>query len=179
MYQFQFEYDFQDLLTLNRVYEKVYRRWIGPLRIFNIVIGVILWLEAVAVMSFLSALEWGGTTYLVTAVVFMLLGTLFLTGWYWRPRLNAWSSKRLLVKNSGELTVSLEEDGVRDSCKKGESFHPWDAFISSFHSRGRYLLFIDKRHAIILPERAMIQGDSTVLRAFLEAKLQKKVKEIP
>ncbi len=48
----------------------------------------------------------------------------------------------------------------------------------AYHARGRYLLFVDRKHAMILPERALEQGDAAGLNAFLEDKLQRKVKEL-
>lgn len=172
VYRFQFAYDFQDLLTLNRVASRCYRRWrtlifravailVGTLNL--LLTGLLLWADGFSGMMLLN---------LLFGICLPALGVFY-------HRFNAWNSKRMLVKGTGELTVTLEEEGVREQSVKGEGFYRWDAFIGAYHDRERYLLFLDKKHAAILPERALIQGDKMLLKAYLEEKLQKEVKEIP
>lgn len=171
MYQFQFEYNFKDLLTLNRVYTKARGCWSARiLRTLEIVIGA---LNLLAVVMF-----WNAIDAFPRLLVNLIFGLLLVGIGVFRTRLNAWSSKRMLVKDTGVLTVTLDEDGVREHNKKGEGIYRWDALVDGYHSRERYLLFVDKKHAIVLPERALTQGDSTQLKSFIEARLGQEIKEI-
>ena len=174
MYQFEFEYDYQDMVTLNHVYSKTYgRRWMIVLTVFGIVVGIVSLLMAVLLIAFHSDEPlWS------MIVNRFLLSALLLTGWFWWPWLNAIFSKRMLLKGAGTLTVTLDEKGEHDHNAKGESQHPWSSFVSAYHCRMCYLLLLDKRHAIVLPERALVAGDPATLRAFLEEKLQKEIIEV-
>lgn len=174
MYQFEFEHDYQDMVTLNRVYSKTYgRRWIIVLTVFGIVVGIVRLMAAVLLIAFHSDEPlWS------MIVNRFLLSVLLLTGWFWWPRLNAIFSKRMLLKGAGMLTVALDEKGIYEHSAKGESQSPWSSFIGVYHCRARYLLFLDKRHAIVLPERALVAGDPATLRAFLEEKLQKEIIDV-
>lgn len=172
MYQFRFQLEFQDMLALNLVHEKAHRRWWGRLlRVLGIALGAAALLEAALMLIFLR--EEAGL-----ALVLTLLGAVMVTAPCWRPRLNAWQSQRMLVRGGGEQTVTLADDGIRGHDEKGEGVFPWSAVEEAYHARGRYLLFVDRKHALILPERALERGDEAGLRAFLEEKLQRKVKEL-
>ena len=54
MYQFHFQLEFQDMLALNLVHEKVHRRWWGRLlRVLGIALGAAALLEAALMLIFL------------------------------------------------------------------------------------------------------------------------------
>ncbi len=174
MYQFQFEYDFQDLLVLNRVYTKASdgRRAASILaRVFLILSGVFI----VAITALVMILA----ECTLRMALYFLFGLLELALAIFYYHYNAWISKHLQIKNAGVWTITVDEDGVREHSAKGDNIFPWNVLEGGYHSRGRYFLFIDKKHAVILREQALTQGDPATLRAFLEEKLQKKVKEIP
>lgn len=170
MFQFQYEYEFQDLIALNRVDRKVYRRWTsGMIRIFGLIVaganllmaGFLLWMDGFP----------KGLVNLLFALI--LLAILFL-----HDRLNAWSSRRMMLKDTGLMTVTLENNGVRYHNRKEEGLYRWEAFISIFLYQERYFLFLDKKHAVVLPERALLQGDSVALKAFLNEKTGKEIKKL-
>ncbi len=172
MYQFRFQLEFQDMLTLNLIHEKVHRRWwSGLLRVLGIALGAAALLEAALMLIFLR--EKVGL-----ALVLALLGAAMVTAPCWRPRLNAWQSQRMLVRGGGEQTVTLADDGIHGHDEKGEGVSPWSAVEEAYHARGLYLLFVDRKHALILPERALERGDAAALKAFLEEKLQRNIKEL-
>lgn len=172
MYQFQFECDFQELLTLNRVHEKVHRSWWRSLiRGLSVVVGVIALLET----GLLVAL---GTETPFLCALLVVMGLILLSGGFWRPRLSAWQSKRMQVKHAGESTVTLDEEGAHGCNLKGNNFSPWASFEEAYYSRECYLLFVDRTHALVLPVRALTQGDPAALRAFLEEKLQKEIIDV-
>ena len=174
MYQFQFEYDFQDLLILNRVHIKTR----AGRKVAAILLRFVLLLMGVPmVVTSAWALSLGQCE--LSLIVFLLMGLLYIVFAIFYYQFCAWYSKRLQMKGTGELTVTVDEDSVREHSLKGDNTFPWNAFASGYHSRERYFLFIDPRHAVILPERALTQGDSAALKSFLEEKLHKEVKEIP
>lgn len=174
MYQFQFEYNFQDLLILNCVHIKTS----AGRKVASILLRLVLLLMGVPmVVTSVWALAVGQCELPLIAFLFMGLLYIVLAIFYYR--FGAWYSKRLQMKGTGELTVTVDEDSVREHSLKGDNTFPWSAFASGYHSRERYFLFIDPRHAVILPERALTIGDSTMLKSFLEEKLHKEVKEIP
>ena len=82
------------------------------------------------------------------------------------------------IRDLGEVTVTLDDAGVRERSRKGESFYPYSSFISCFHSRGRYFLFVDKKHAVILPEQAIAVGDPAALGAKLSEKFGGAIPEV-
>lgn len=170
-YQFKLcGYTFQDLTVLCRVAAKRYRRAYTAL-----VRGVIflLGLAMLGMGALFLALDVPG----VWGVVLVLLGLLYLGLSVFYYRFTAWRSGRMQLKDAGEITVTLDDAGVRESGKKGESFYPYASFIGCFHSQGRYLLFLDKKHAVILPEAAIAVGDPASLGAKLAEKFGGPIRE--
>ncbi len=172
MYRFQFEYSSEDLLVLNQVSIKAYLGWTRVFWPFVAVIGLL--------SVIFSIVEWD--SYRMFGVFFLPCGVfvliLWLMQWLSQRSLGVWFSKRMLVRDAGEQTLTLEEDGLRGQDRKGEGLTRWDAFADGFYSRERYLLFIDRNHGYVLPKQALIEGDVTTLKAFLEEKLGKEIKEI-
>ena len=174
MFRFQFEYNFEDLLTLNRVAVKIAKP--GQRIAKGLLLGVLFCAGLFIALTGVLLLWLDRDT--VRGVLFLVIGVLYLALVLFRQRLNALYSKRLLLKGTGELTVVLDGDGISEHSAKGEAQYPWAAFIGGYLCRERYLLFLDKRHAIILPKRALVEGDFTELNGFLAEKLGKEIKEI-
>lgn len=106
------------------------------------------------------------------------MGLLYLCFPLFYHRLNARRSRRLQMKDTGEITVTLDDTGVREQSKKGESFWPYSSFIACVHSQDRYLLFIDKVHAIILWEEALTVGAPAALGEKLAEKFGGTIREL-
>ena len=176
-YQFKLNsYTIQDLLVLCRVMAKCYRRRITALvRAISFIAGLLM-LATGALLLLESILLIADSGLLGTVLV--LLGLLYLALSIFYHRFNAWHSRRLMLKDTGEITVTLDDAGVREQGKKGEGFYPYSSFIGCFHSRGRYLLFLDKKHAVILPESAVTVGDPAALGAKLAEKFGGAVAEV-
>lgn len=172
MYQYHFSYTHEDLWVFNRVYRKVYRHWGTVLRVIACLFGVLnvfaglltLWAQILAEEHFFL---WN-----------LLIGAFLLWVALRYDHINARSSRRMLLKDTGEFTITLEETGLREQSRKGEGFYPWASFIGLCYSRERYLLFLDKRHAIIIPQRAMGESSIVSAREFMQQKTQKEIKEI-
>ena len=173
MFQFQCAYECEDLVSLNRVVSKAYRRWLT--RITNI-----LWLliggSDLLAAGFLIHLQ--GKSAFPVALIALVIGALLCASPFLRHRLAAWQSRRMLLKDTGELTVVLDEEGLREHSLKGEGFYPWKGFIDVYRSRGSYLLFLDKKHALILPRRVIPEETVAPLERFLAEKFGTEIKEI-
>lgn len=171
-YQFKLNgYTYQDLLALCRVVAKRYRR--ARVTVYRVVM-MLLGLVMLAVGALLLWAE--GPTVLDAALIGLGLLYLGLSVFYYR--FTAWRSSRMQIRDLGEVTVTLDDAGVRERSRKGESFYPHSSFISCFHSRGRYFLFVDKKHAVILPEQAIAVGDPAALGAKLSEKFGGAIPEV-
>ena len=84
----------------------------------------------------------------------------------------------MLLKGMGSITVELTEEGIRGQSGKGEDHYPYSSVIGACHYGGCYFLFLDERHAILLPERALILGSPIALKPWLEEKLKKEILEL-
>jgi len=173
VFRFQYEYEFEDFLILNRVGAKAYRRRSTLLvNMFCLLMGG-GHLLAAGVLTCLKGKEAFPTTpfNLISSVLLCALPFL-------RYHIAAWKSLRMQMKDTGELTVVLDEDGLREHSLKGEGFHPWQSFIAVYRSRGSYLLFADKKHASILPRRVITEETIAPLERFLTEKIGTEIKEI-
>ena len=171
-YQFKLNsYTIQDLVILCRVTAKRYRR--ARTLLFR---GIVLMMGLAMLGTGVLILAAEGPTVLGATLVLLSLLYLGLSVFY--HRFTAWRSHRMQLKDVGEVTVTLDDAGVREQGQKGEGFYPYSSFIGCFHSRGRYLLFLDKKHAVILPESAVAVGDPAALGAKLAEKFGGAVAEV-
>ena len=159
-YQFKLNgYEFKDLLVLCRVTAKRYRR------------GRPAGHRTIYVLAGLVLLATGALLLLAAGLLYLGLGIFY-------HRLTAWRSHQMQLKDVGEVTVTLDDAGVREQGRKGEGFYPYASFIGCSHSRGRDFLFLDKKHAVILPEAAMAVGDPAALGARLAEKFGGPIPEV-
>ncbi len=171
-YQFKLDgYTFQDLMALNRAMARLYRRGrTAASRTVRFFMGLL--------MLAMSSLVLVGGISIPLGIMLVVLGVVYLCLAVFHYRLSAWHSSRLQLKDAGELTVTLDDTGVREHGRKGEGFYPYASFIGCAHSRERYFLFLDKRHAVILPEAAIAVGDPAALGAKLAEKFDGSIQEV-
>ena len=168
-YQFKLNgYTYQDLLALCRVAAKRYRRG-RTIAVRSLLLVLGLAMIGLGGLLVLGELLSGGGFPLQGALV-VLLGLVYLGLSVFYHRFTAWRSSRMQIKDLGEITVTLDDAGVRERGRKGESFHPYSSFI-------RYFLFVDKKHAVILPEQAIAVGDPAALGAKLAEKFGGRIPE--
>lgn len=103
---------------------------------------------------------------LVPAVLF-LAALVYSVGF---PSLLIWSSRRRTAAAGQTMTVSITDGGVTDRTGGITTHYRYDAFCGIYDCRDRYLLFVSKKSALILPERCREGGSSPELRRFLEEK---------
>lgn len=176
-YQFKVNgYTIQDLVVLCRITAKRYRRGRTAVhRTIYVLAGLVL--LATGALLLLEATLQKGDSLLLGAVL-LAAGLLYLGLGIFYHRLTAWRSHQIQLKDVGEVTVTLDDAGVREQSKKGEGFYPYASFIDCFHSPGRYFLFLDKKHAVILPEAAMAVGDPAAFGPKLAEKFGGTVLEV-
>ena len=180
--EFRFElpdgYSYQDMLMLCRAYVRKgpVRRWLDRLfRLCMILLGG-AWI--------LSALSWldggyvGETPLWILVACPMLIGLFLLALGLFLDRLSAWGSRRRNLQDLGRISVCLDADGVIVETKKGKDIHPYGAFTEACAYKEYWLLFLDKRHAYILPQAAMTAGSPESFPDFLTEKTGKPVKKL-
>ncbi len=171
MYQFQVDaYTLEDYEALSRLSMKAIRR--VPLLIRRMVYALFAVSYLVLGGFGFWFRRWGFGAFFVAGGIFFAVMAVF-----WHP-LTARRLRKHSLKGVGTLTMELEEDGIRDFHQMGEGLILYSAYTDAFHYRERYFLTMEKRQVLLLPEWALVQGDAASLRAFLEAKLGKKIKEI-
>lgn len=167
MFQFQYDYTLEDMNALSRVTARTYRRKkVLLLRLALALLGVAYLVVGGAMFAPGSKLF--GVILLGAGLLFLCLALFYHQG-------AAWRTKRMMAAGAESSTVTLEEESVHGKSKLGESSYPYSAVIGAYHYRERYFLFLDRRHAILLPERALIRGDPTGLKDFLEKKMGKEI----
>ena len=170
MFQFQYDYTLEDMNALSRVTAKTYRR--RRVLIYRTVLAL-LGAAYLAMGWFLFApgSKLIGAILLGAGVLFLALSLFYHQG-------TAWRTKRMMVEGEGDFTVTLEEESVHGKSAKGESSYPYSAVIGAYHYRERYFLFLDKRHAMLLPERALVRGERDGLKEFLKDRLKQEIQEL-
>lgn len=170
MFQFQYDYTLEDMNALSRVTGKTYRR--KKVLIFRLVLALLgMGYLYMGCVLFAPGSKLVGVILLAAGILFVALSLFYHQG-------TAWRSKRMMPERMGSLTVELEETGLRGKSGAGEDFYPYSAVIGAYHYRERYFLFLDRRHAMLLPERALVRGEKAALGGFLSEKLKKEIKEL-
>lgn len=159
-------YTGDDMLKFIKLYGRMSgaRRWLRPLfRIILILVGAFLVLTGI----FMIALGRGAGENTVTLIALLAVGLLWLYYGIFYNRISARRSRKLMVKNAGSFTITLDEEGIMEQTAKGEARYPYASFTSAVFHTDRWYLFLDKRHAIILPLHAMVSGAPAELESFL------------
>ena len=170
MFRFQYEYTLEDMNALSRVSARTYRR--KKVLVYRTVLALLGAVYLGMGVLLFSHQSWvAGTVLLIAGLLFAAISVFYHQG-------TAWRTKRMMVEGEGGFTVTLEEEGVHGKSEKGESSYPYSAVIGAYHYRERYFLFLDKRHAMLLPERALVMGDPSLLQSWLEQKLKRDIQKL-
>ena len=88
------------------------------------------------------------------------------------------------TKVSGRFFIGVEheyrfgDEEVQQKLNDMDGKFAYSAFKELYHSKGAYYLYIDKAHAVVLPERCFTQGDPAAFGRFIAEKTGLEVKEI-
>lgn len=113
-------------------------------------------------------------TALVPAVLFFA-ALIYSVGF---PTLLIWSSHKRMGAAGQAMTVIIADDGITEQTGGITTHYRYDAFYGVFYCQDRYVLFVSKKSALILPERHRVEGSSPELRRFLEDQTGTSVKII-
>lgn len=172
MFQFRLSYTTQDILALYQVAAKARKRWGARLlQAFYVVIGLLTMVIGVLLLALGSSMVLG-ITLVVAGGFYVALGI-------FRSRLSARRAIKMRVDGASEVEVTLTDDGFRSQDQRGgENYLPYTAVCDLYHYRDRYFIYVDKKHATILPEGALIQGDLSALSGFLKEKTGRTITEL-
>ena len=180
--EFRFElpdgYSYQAIRALYRGYvcKNAVRRWLNRLFRLCLILGGSLFV--------LSALSWLNSGYVGEAPLWtwvawpMFMGLLFLILGLFQERLAAWANWRRNRQSLGHISVCLNDDNVTAETKRGTEIRSYSAFTEASVYKEYWLLFLDKRHAEILPRSAMTVGDPDAFPAFWEEKTGMPIKKV-
>ena len=113
-------------------------------------------------------------TALVPAVLFFA-ALIYSVGF---PTFLIWSSHKRMGAAGQAMTVIIADDGITEQTGGITTHYRYDAFYGVFYCQDRYVLFVSKKSALILPERHRVEGSSPELRRFLEDQTGTSVKII-
>lgn len=167
-FQLTTECDKETMLAFARTAGKTTRKW--PMRIrrcIDFLFAMFLLIEA-------ALLIWlGSDSPIIIVAIPMGLFFLFL-GIFYYP-LTAFQMRRLAMKGSSRKNILLTEEGIFSRTEIEEGKMVYSAFDQLFHYCHYYVLFVDKKHGVILDEKGIQQGNPTELSAFLERKCGKQI----
>lgn len=163
MFEAETQYTFQDLLALNTLSARTYQRGRSVLcRLLLGAVGVFFTLTGILMLREEGpAVQW----VFVTAAGAWLLFTAIFTNY-----LNALRSRHMMVKDLGAMRYTFGEEEFVEACDKQTVSQRYGGLHSIFRFRERYFLFLDKKHAFILPRSAFLAGDLEEFERFLSEK---------
>ena len=161
----------QDFLAFYRLNQKAHARAVTLLvRILGIaayVLGLVL-----TVLMVIFRL-WESGEVLRAYCIFILM----LAAW---PLVDRFMISQMYKANSSMLKgeYRFNDDEVLTGADHMSGRYAYTAFRELYRSRDAYYLYIDKGHAVILPERCFTQGDPAAFGRFIAEKTGLEVKEI-
>ncbi len=105
------------------------------------------------------------------------ISLLMWCGAIWFDALVLWISRHRMADSHAHMTVTIHTDGVTDQTGAVTTHYGYQAFYAVCYCRNTYLLFTSRRFALVLPERFREGAGSAVLKAFLEEKTGKMIRE--
>ncbi|MGX8699424.1 MAG: YcxB family protein [bacterium] len=154
-------------------YRKVQRR--VHHRTVEIVCGVIWVLGAlllVAVSVLATVLDFWDSSMVLWAAVFLALLVLdACLDW-----IIGFLGAKLQLK--GGLHIVFDEEEIRVTAEKLREQYPYSGITELYYHKGTWYLFLDKNHAILLPERSLTSGDPAQFGAFLSQKCGKPIQTL-
>ena len=160
MFEISTEYTYQDYLAFARLVMRTYQKGL------SLVLRLLLGLAGgcyLAVSLLMLFTEGFGLEWLWVGIVgLLLLVTAIFTG-----PLNALRSSRHAVQGTGPIRFRFSEDCFSHECALESGLHPYRALHALWRFRGRYFLFLDRRHAYILPASGLSDGAPADFERFL------------
>ena len=175
-FEMYLDYTDEDLLWLTRLYRRTRKKLVLALRILARVILVLSGLYCLKSYFFWLRLEYNAVLLLVYAVA--VFG--FLVYSFFQDRLRAREANKQRKANGGVTTIFFSEEQFECTARNVKAQYNYGAIRELWYSKSHstFYLFMDKKSAIIVPERCFTQGDPAAFSAFLSGKTGLEVKEM-
>ena len=140
--------------------------------------------------------EWANTVLWICAVVFSLCtATLWIFSdadrieytvyalLFWafvllKDRVLGWFAYRGYNKAAGELTYCFTDEGVEGGSALETAQTRYGAYVKLAENSKYYILYVQKRVAVVLPKADFVQGDAAEFGPFIEEKTGLKIKRV-
>ena len=165
------ELDKKDFLAFYRLNQKAHARVAYILgRVLGVAVIVLLIVLAAATVVYRL---WDDMKVMRPFGVFVLLLIV-------KPLVDRYLISQAYKANSSALkgVYRFGDDELQHEQNEMSGKYAYSAFKELYHSSSAYYIYIDKAHAIVLPERCFTQGDPAAFGAFLAEKTGLEVKEI-
>ena len=166
--------EFRELLLLNKVVVKrnaFLRVFVPLLRIALTIIGVFFLLTGCVLLFGDYDSKSAGVACTLVGVVWTFLGLFYY-------RYGAWRSHRMTLKNVGSIIISLTEHDIVEVSQMSDARFGYDAVRELYFYRDTYFLFLDRRHALILPLAKLSSGQAELLEQELSSRCGKTLKKL-
>ena len=107
----------------------------------------------------------------VAGYIWLGLSVLFGIGIYVVPRLQVRRAMRRSPSLQGEIVVVLDDDGVTTIFPTGRSQLVWREYKSYRETATLFLLLYSSGGYLLIPKRAMSQGQPELLRSLFDSKI--------
>lgn len=165
---------FKELLNLNRVATKkgkILRFAVLLLRVALVLGGIILLVPGILLLSPVKESQHVGIACLIVGIIWLLLGLFYF-------HYGAWNSRRLHLKNVGSIIISLTKDDIVEVTQMSDSRFGYDVVKEICFYKNTYFLFVDRKHALILPCDQLVSGCVGNLQQALEERCGIPVKKM-
>ncbi len=160
--------DFRDFLELHK---KIASR---PLYLIGRIITVLAVLLAVVLAGLIIAFRlWNDRDVMLRMLVFVVLLALL-------PLVSRFTAAQAYKANRSLLSgrYCFGEEQIEAGAESMTAQYAYSALTALYHSRGVYYLYVDKAHALVLPERCFSSGDPASFGAWIAVKTGLEMKEI-
>ena len=161
------EYTKADMKIFQRFHRKTKRRAMHIIQTVLLVLAVIL-LTPVVVIEIIYG---RAGDIIAPAVMLALLIALY----FLRDTINAAVALKRRVKGTEHMEYVFDDECFKVDCGALKEQYGYSVIQEIFRVKGIFLLYVDKRHAVILPEHCFTLGTPDDFVGFIEEKTGKKV----
>ena len=145
-------------------------RWSVPLlRLVLLAGGAFLFLTGILTLAKKGSV--------LLAVLYLLVGAAWMLLGLFRDRVNAWRSRRIMLRGVHRMEFTVTEDGIAEKTEFTNAEYTFEPDCALVFYKETYFVFFDKRHAVLLPLRCMTRGKAKDLEKFWEEKMGKPVEK--
>ena len=161
------EYTKKDVKAYQRFHRKTKRR------VFNIVLTVLFVLAAIllAPVIVIDIRNGNAGDIIARTAVFALLIALY----FLRDSINAHAMLKRRVKGTEHMEYVFDDECFKVDCSALKEQYGYEAFKELYRVKGIFLMYVDKRHAVILPERCFTLGTPDDFVRFIAGKTGKTI----